>query len=207
MAALRRALAVLRIESAAPVVAKVSNAAAAPPVKLLPASRRRRRHSHTSQHARAVTLLRSSSRRRMRPGPAVPAPVTAAVWRCGVVSCLAAAITARGSRNSTHARRGQMWDSSTSLTLQPFPPAPSACPLLQRFLKVLAADPVDPICAQTFADYGHKLVEKKMNREQLLEVIGQYDGLVVRSGVKVTEDVRGRTAAGGGQVGRWPHRG
>lgn len=58
-----------------------------------------------------------------------------------------------------------------------------------RWLKVLAADPVDPVCAQTFADNGHKLVEKKLTREQLLEQIGQYDGLVVRSGVKVTEDV------------------
>jgi D-3-phosphoglycerate dehydrogenase len=37
-------------------------------------------------------------------------------------------------------------------------------------------------------------VEKKMNREQLLEAIGAFDGLVVRSGVKVTDDI---LAAGG----------
>lgn len=58
-----------------------------------------------------------------------------------------------------------------------------------RALKILAADPVDPLYAQVFADNGHKLVEKKMNREQLLEAIPAYDGLVVRSGVKVTDDI------------------
>jgi len=41
-----------------------------------------------------------------------------------------------------------------------------------------------------FKDNGHKLVEKKMSRDELLATIGQYDGLVVRSGVKVTEEVR-----------------
>ena len=72
-----------------------------------------------------------------------------------------------------------------------------------RWLKILAADPVDAVCAQTFADNGHKLVEKKLTKEQLLEQIGQYDGLVVRSGVKVTEDVslvcRQRDHYGGGR--------
>ena len=76
-------------------------------------------------------------------------------------------------------------------------------PVLQgrRWLKILAADPVDPVCAQTFADAGHKLVEKKLTREQLLEQIGQYDGLVVRSGVKVTEDVSGDNIASSLSVG------
>jgi len=55
-----------------------------------------------------------------------------------------------------------------------------------RSLKILAADPVDPSCAQVFADRGHKLVEKKMNAAELLAAIPQYDGLVVRSGVKVS---------------------
>jgi hypothetical protein len=42
---------------------------------------------------------------------------------------------------------------------------------------------------QVFRDNGHKLVEKKMNKDELLAAIGQYDGLVVRSGVRVTEEV------------------
>ncbi len=39
--------------------------------------------------------------------------------------------------------------------------------------------------AQIFADHGHKLVEKPMKQDELLSVIPQYDGLIVRSGVKV----------------------
>ena len=58
-----------------------------------------------------------------------------------------------------------------------------------RTLKILAADPVDPVCAQVFLDRGHKLVEKKMNAEELLAAIPAYDGLVVRSGVKVTAKI------------------
>lgn len=42
---------------------------------------------------------------------------------------------------------------------------------------------------QVFRDNGYKLTEKKMNKEELLANIGQFDGLVVRSGVKVTDEV------------------
>ena len=55
-----------------------------------------------------------------------------------------------------------------------------------RTLKILAADPVDQVCARVFLDRGHKLVEKKMNAAELLAAIPAYDGLVVRSGVKVS---------------------
>ena len=58
-----------------------------------------------------------------------------------------------------------------------------------RALRILAADPVDPCCAETFADAGHKLVEKKMAHAELLASISNYEGLVVRSGVKVTADI------------------
>lgn len=71
---------------------------------------------------------------------------------------------------------------------------------LVRSLRILAADPVDPICAKTFADAGHKLVEKKLTQQQLVEQIPGYDGLVVRSGVRVTEEVscsRDATASSG----------
>ena len=59
----------------------------------------------------------------------------------------------------------------------------------RRTHKILAADPVDPCCAAVFADRGHKLVEKKMNAAELLAAIPQYDGLVVRSGVKVSAQI------------------
>ena len=62
-----------------------------------------------------------------------------------------------------------------SLIRKSLTPRPGA-----RTLKVLAADPVDPVCARVFADRGHKLVEKKMNAAELLAAIPQYDGLVVR---------------------------
>ena len=35
-----------------------------------------------------------------------------------------------------------------------------------RFLRILAADPVDAVCAQVFQDNGHKLVEKKLSRAE-----------------------------------------
>lgn len=37
----------------------------------------------------------------------------------------------------------------------------------RRWLRVLAADPVDAACAQIFADNGHKLVEKKCTQQQV----------------------------------------
>ena len=48
---------------------------------------------------------------------------------------------------------------------------------------------MDPVCAEVFRDNGHKLVEKKMSKEELIATIGMYDGLVVRSGVKVTDEI------------------
>jgi len=58
-----------------------------------------------------------------------------------------------------------------------------------RRLRILAADPVDASCGATFADAGHKLTEKKMKEAELLLAIPQYEGLVVRSGVKVTAEI------------------
>ena len=56
--------------------------------------------------------------------------------------------------------------------------------------KILASDPIDPICASTFRKYGHELVEKPgISKEELLECIQEYDGLVVRSGTKVTKEI------------------
>ena len=58
-----------------------------------------------------------------------------------------------------------------------------------RALRILAADPVDASCGETFRDNGHKLTEKKSNAAELLAAIPAYEGLVVRSGVKVTADI------------------
>ena len=66
---------------------------------------------------------------------------------------------------------------------------PSTHALGLRTLKILAADPVDVSCGTTFSQAGHKLIEKVMKGPELLTVISQYDGLVVRSGVKVTREI------------------
>ena len=58
-----------------------------------------------------------------------------------------------------------------------------------RALRILAADPVDASCGETFNDNGHKLTGKKMKEPELLLAIPAYEGLVVRSGVKVTTDI------------------
>ena len=62
-------------------------------------------------------------------------------------------------------------------------------PVSVRSLRILAADPVDASCGATFTDAGHKLTEKKMKEAELLVAIPQYEGLVVRSGVKVTAEI------------------
>lgn len=41
-----------------------------------------------------------------------------------------------------------------------------------------------------FAERGHTLVEKPgIKKDELIKIIGEYDGLVVRSGTKVTKDI------------------
>jgi hypothetical protein len=52
--------------------------------------------------------------------------------------------------------------------------------------RILLGDPTDPVCASVFAGRGHQVdLKPGLSKEQLLEVIGDYDGLVVRSGVQV----------------------
>ena len=62
-------------------------------------------------------------------------------------------------------------------------------PVSVRGLRILAADPVDASCGATFTDAGHKLTEKKMKEAELLLAVPQYEGLVVRSGVKVNAEI------------------
>jgi len=56
--------------------------------------------------------------------------------------------------------------------------------------KILASDSIEPICAATFKSRGHELVEKPgIKKDDLLKIIHEYDGLVVRSGTKVTKEI------------------
>ncbi|KAG5182669.1 phosphoserine aminotransferase [Tribonema minus] len=56
--------------------------------------------------------------------------------------------------------------------------------------KILIGDPTDAVCANVFVGRGHEVDKKPgLSKEELLQVIGEYDGLVVRSGVQVDKDV------------------
>lgn len=56
--------------------------------------------------------------------------------------------------------------------------------------KILCADSIDPVCIQIFKERGHEVDYKVgLSKEELLNIIPQYHGLVVRSATKVTGDV------------------
>lgn len=56
--------------------------------------------------------------------------------------------------------------------------------------KILIADAVSPKCAALFAgDERFEVVSEKLRGQELLDQIGQYDGLIVRSGCKVPAEV------------------
>jgi phosphoserine aminotransferase len=56
--------------------------------------------------------------------------------------------------------------------------------------RILASDSIEPVCAETFKKRGHELVEKfGIKKDELVKIIHEYDGLVVRSGTKVTKDI------------------
>ena len=56
--------------------------------------------------------------------------------------------------------------------------------------RILCSDSIDPICVDIFKSRGHDVDYKVgMSKEELNAVIGDYDGLVVRSATKVTADV------------------
>ena len=49
---------------------------------------------------------------------------------------------------------------------------------------------MEPICRGVFESRGHKLIEKPgLSSEELIKIIGSFDGLVVRSNTKVTKEV------------------
>lgn len=52
---------------------------------------------------------------------------------------------------------------------------------------LLGIDGIEPVCAQILRDAGHTVVEKsKLPASELLSIIGDFDGLIVRSETKVT---------------------
>jgi D-3-phosphoglycerate dehydrogenase / 2-oxoglutarate reductase len=56
--------------------------------------------------------------------------------------------------------------------------------------RILATDKVDPLCINIFKSRGHDVeLVPTMPESELLKVIGNYDGLVVRSATKVTSKV------------------
>ena len=56
--------------------------------------------------------------------------------------------------------------------------------------RVLATDGVDDCCVKIFRDRGHTVdFLKTLPEPELIKIIGQYDGLVVRSATKVTPEV------------------
>jgi D-3-phosphoglycerate dehydrogenase len=56
--------------------------------------------------------------------------------------------------------------------------------------RILASDKIEPVCAATFMLHGHELVQRPgIKKDELLRIIGEYDGLIVRSATKVTNEV------------------
>ena len=56
--------------------------------------------------------------------------------------------------------------------------------------KVLISDQMDPKAAEIFRANGVEVDEKTgLTKDQLIEIIGEYDGLAIRSATKVTPDV------------------
>ena len=59
-------------------------------------------------------------------------------------------------------------------------------------MKILISDKTAPICAEMLRSAGHEVDENTgLSADQLKEIIGDYDGLVVRSATKVTADILG----------------
>lgn len=55
--------------------------------------------------------------------------------------------------------------------------------------KILISDPVDQVCANFLKKNGFEVDQIKLTKEELLEKIKDYEGLIVRSETKVTADV------------------
>jgi len=61
---------------------------------------------------------------------------------------------------------------------------------IPAFGRILATDGVDEVCIKIFQERGHQVdFLKTMPEPELIKIIGDYDGLVVRSATKVTPPV------------------
>ena len=57
-------------------------------------------------------------------------------------------------------------------------------------MKILISDKSSPACGEVLRQAGHTVDEKfGLPPEELISIIGDYDGLIVRSATKVTADV------------------
>ncbi len=56
-------------------------------------------------------------------------------------------------------------------------------------MKVLVSDGIEKIGADMMKNAGLEVIEQKMSPEELLEKIGEFDAIVVRSATKVTKEV------------------
>ena len=62
--------------------------------------------------------------------------------------------------------------------------------------KVLISDELSPAAAQIFRDRGVEVdVKTGLKKDELIAIIGQYDGLAIRSATKVTAEQVARLAA------------
>jgi D-3-phosphoglycerate dehydrogenase len=61
--------------------------------------------------------------------------------------------------------------------------------------KVLISDSMDPKAAEIFRDKGVEVEERPgLSKDELKAIIGDYDGLAIRSATKVTADLLGAAA-------------
>jgi D-3-phosphoglycerate dehydrogenase len=56
-------------------------------------------------------------------------------------------------------------------------------------MKILVTDGISPEGAKILTDAGHEVDQKTLNPNELLETIGNYDSIIVRSATKVTKEV------------------
>ena len=56
-------------------------------------------------------------------------------------------------------------------------------------MRILITDGIERMGAEILLKAGFELTQKALNHEELLEVIGGFDAIIVRSATKVTEDV------------------
>lgn len=56
--------------------------------------------------------------------------------------------------------------------------------------RILSSDSIESVCGNIFKERGHEFVSKPgIKNDELLKIIGEFDGLVVRSATKVTKEV------------------